>query len=129
VCVATDVALVQRARRFRSAKDAREAVEKAIKEGKEIPKEPAFDSNTITPGTDFMDRLSEHLKWFIRKKIAEDSAWRKVDVIFSGQECPGEGEHKVSTRDAILLVLLICFLFRLCSTFERSRPRPALTPT
>ncbi len=97
----------QRARRFRSAKDAREAVEKAIKEGKEIPKEPAFDSNTITPGTDFMDRLSEHLKWFIRKKIAEDSAWRNIDVIFSGQECPGEGEHKASHAWEIISSLLV----------------------
>jgi 5'-3' exoribonuclease 1 len=66
------------------AQDAREAVEKAIKEGKEIPKDPAFDSNTITPGTDFMDRLTAHFKWFLRKKINEDSSWRDIDVIFSG---------------------------------------------
>ena len=85
----------QRARRFRSARDAREAEAKALAEGKEIPKEPAFDSNTITPGTDFMDRLTKHFKWFIRKKIAEDSAWQGIDVVFSGQEVPGEGEHKI----------------------------------
>lgn len=40
----------QRARRFRTALDAEKAREKAIKEGKELPKEEPFDSNCITPG-------------------------------------------------------------------------------
>lgn len=41
----------QRARRFRTALDVEVAREKAIREGKEMPKEEAFDSNAITPGT------------------------------------------------------------------------------
>lgn len=41
----------QRARRFRTARDVEVAREKAIKEGVEMPKEEAFDSNCITPGT------------------------------------------------------------------------------
>lgn len=41
----------QRARRFRTALDVEVAREKAIKEGVEMPKEEAFDSNCITPGT------------------------------------------------------------------------------
>ena len=40
----------QRSRRFRTALDAERAREKAIKEGLEMPKEEAFDSNCITPG-------------------------------------------------------------------------------
>ena len=40
----------QRARRFRTALDAERAREKALKEGLEMPKEEAFDSNCITPG-------------------------------------------------------------------------------
>jgi 5'-3' exoribonuclease 1 len=40
----------QRARRFRTALDVEVAREKAIREGKEMPKEEAFDSNCITPG-------------------------------------------------------------------------------
>lgn len=40
----------QRARRFRTALDVEIAREKAIREGKEMPKEEAFDSNSITPG-------------------------------------------------------------------------------
>ena len=40
----------QRARRFRTALDAETAREKAIKDGAEMPKDDAFDSNCITPG-------------------------------------------------------------------------------
>lgn len=40
----------QRSRRFRSAKEAKEAVDKAKARGEEIPEEEGFDSNCITPG-------------------------------------------------------------------------------
>ena len=40
----------QRARRFRTALDAENAKEKALKEGVQMPVEDAFDSNCITPG-------------------------------------------------------------------------------
>jgi len=41
----------QRSRRFRTAKEAREVREKAERKGEKLPKEKAFDSNCITPGT------------------------------------------------------------------------------
>ncbi|KAJ3174230.1 hypothetical protein HDU88_000198 [Geranomyces variabilis] len=85
----------QRARRFRTAKDNADAIAAAIKKGEKLPKEPGFDSNCITPGTPFMVRLQEQLKYFINKKITEDAAWHGVEVILSGHEVPGEGEHKI----------------------------------
>ncbi|KAK4978387.1 exonuclease II Exo2, partial [Elasticomyces elasticus] len=85
----------QRARRFRTALDAETAREKAIAAGHEMPKEDAFDSNCITPGTEFMARLTQQLKYFINKKVSEDIDWRGVEVVLSGHEVPGEGEHKV----------------------------------
>ncbi|RMZ79754.1 hypothetical protein DV738_g3128, partial [Chaetothyriales sp. CBS 135597] len=84
----------QRSRRFRTALDAEKAREKAIKEGLELPKDP-FDSNCITPGTEFMAKLSEQLKYFISKKVTEDTDWQGVEVVLSGHEVPGEGEHKI----------------------------------
>ena len=42
-----------------------------------------------------MKRLSIQLKYFISKKITEDANWRNVNVILSGHEVPGEGEHKI----------------------------------
>ncbi|TPX58418.1 hypothetical protein PhCBS80983_g03133 [Powellomyces hirtus] len=85
----------QRARRFRTAKDNLDATTRAIQRGEELPKEPPFDSNCITPGTPFMVKLQEQLKYFINKKITEDTAWQGVEVILSGHEVPGEGEHKI----------------------------------
>jgi 5'-3' exoribonuclease 1 len=85
----------QRARRFRTALDTERAKEKAIQEGVEMPKEDAFDSNCITPGTDFMARLTQHLKYFVNKKVSEDADWQGVEIVLSGHEVPGEGEHKI----------------------------------
>ncbi|EEH23189.1 hypothetical protein PABG_05400 [Paracoccidioides brasiliensis Pb03] len=85
----------QRARRFRTAYDAEVAKEKAIKQGIEMPKEAAFDSNCITPGTEFMAKLTQQLKYFINKKVSEDVEWQGVEIVLSGHEVPGEGEHKI----------------------------------
>lgn len=54
-----------------------------------------FDTNSITPGTEFMAKVSDYLKYFIRKKVKEDPQWQHLTVIFSGHEVPGEGEHKI----------------------------------
>ena len=85
----------QRARRFRTALDVEKAREKAVKEGAELPKEEPFDSNCITPGTEFMAKLSLQLKYFINKKVSEDREWQQPEIVLSGHEVPGEGEHKI----------------------------------
>lgn len=85
----------QRSRRFRTAKEAREVREKAEARGEKLPEEKAFDSNCITPGTEFMAKLSDQLRWFVNKKITEDANWRNVKVVLSGHDVPGEGEHKI----------------------------------
>jgi len=71
----------QRQRRFRSA----------MEEMGNCP----FNSNSITPGTKFMDFLSKYIDWFIRKKIVDDPEWNKVQIIMSNEKAPGEGEHKI----------------------------------
>jgi 5'-3' exoribonuclease 1 len=73
----------QRSRRFRSAMDDKKASEDAKRKGEEVD-ENRFDSNCITPGTSFMQRLSIDLEYFVAKKIKEDQAWRKIEVIYSG---------------------------------------------
>lgn len=54
----------------------------------------SFDSNCITPGTVFMDRLTKYIDWYIRKRVSEDKLWARLEVIFSNEKVPGEGEHK-----------------------------------
>ena len=85
----------QRSRRFRAAKDMAEAKREARASGVEVNDAEVFDSNCITPGTEFMAKVSAHLRFFIRKKIKEDKIWQGIKVIFSGHEVPGEGEHKI----------------------------------
>jgi 5'-3' exoribonuclease 2 len=93
----------QRARRFRAAQEARENQEleetirqELIKTGQNIPpSKKAWDSNVITPGTTFMLRLSEFLRFYIRKRLTEDKNWRHLRVVFSDASIPGEGEHKI----------------------------------
>lgn len=49
-----------------------------------------FDSNCITPGTDFMCRLDSYLERFLTTKYRET-----LTVIYSSHLVPGEGEHKI----------------------------------
>ena len=71
----------QRQRRFRSA------MESSSPEG--------FDSNCITPGTKFMDYLTKYVDWYIRKKISTEKKWQNIEIIFSNEKAPGEGEQKI----------------------------------
>lgn len=73
----------QRQRRFRSA---------AEKDEEEFKR---FDSNCITPGTKFMDYLSKYIDWYVRSNISENPAWEHLEVVFSNEKSPGEGEHKI----------------------------------
>ena len=70
----------QRSRRFRSAN--------------ESSSDAPFDSNSITPGTRFMDQLSQYIDWYIRKKVNEDPLYRDIEIIFSDEKAAGEGEQK-----------------------------------
>lgn len=52
-------------------------------QGIKIPKKPksdTFDSNTITPGTPFMDRLATALQYYVHKKMNNDPGWKGVEV-------------------------------------------------
>nr|CDJ90100.1 Putative 5-3 exonuclease domain containing protein [Haemonchus contortus] len=96
----------QRSRRFRASKEAWEKAEsieeqrrRLEEEGVPLPPrktdEAHFDSNCITPGTPFMARLAEVLRYYIHDRITTDPAWAKIQVILSDANAPGEGEHKI----------------------------------
>lgn len=94
----------QRSRRFRAAQEARElaALESHVRQelvgsGQQVPeiKKAAWDSNVITPGTPFMLRLADFVRFYIRKRISQDKSWKNLRVIFSDASIPGEGEHKI----------------------------------
>lgn len=101
----------QRSRRFRSAQEAAEKDAAAAEyhammkakgalegdengEQEEKPKK-TWDSNSITPGTPFMDLLAQSLRYWVSYKLSTDPAWEKLKVIISDATVPGEGEHKI----------------------------------
>lgn len=84
----------QRKRRFRAAKELQE-VQEANKKFNKGDNQDLFDSNCITPGTEFMQNLDRNLKYMIAYKIETERLWHNLDVIYSGYDVPGEGEHKL----------------------------------
>ncbi|KAH9434520.1 5'-3' exoribonuclease 2 [Pyricularia oryzae] len=100
----------QRSRRFRSAQEAKEKAEdklellKLLKQQKggdvsaetlESVTKKAFDTNSITPGTPFMDILAGSLRYWCAYKLNTDPGWANVKIIISDATVPGEGEHKI----------------------------------
>ncbi|ERF76240.1 5'-3' exoribonuclease 2 [Endocarpon pusillum Z07020] len=101
----------QRARRFRSARDAKEADEKKaefqtlLRSQQHSRGDPetaledvvkkTWDSNVITPGTPFMVILAISIRYWVQWKLNTDPAWEKLKVLISDATVPGEGEHKI----------------------------------
>jgi 5'-3' exonuclease len=72
----------QRQRRFRTSK---------LMEGTQ----QTFNPNAFTPGTRLMDHLTKYIDWYIRSMISYHPEWKGLEVIFSNEKVPGEGEHKI----------------------------------
>lgn len=54
-----------------------------------------FDPNSFTPGTLLMYDLNRYINYSIRKYMNSCNRWKKINVIFSNSNVPGEGEHKI----------------------------------
>jgi len=72
----------QRQRRFRTAK--------ALEETSQT-----FNPNAFTPGTKLMDHLTKYIDWYLRSMISYHPEWKDLEIIFSNEKVPGEGEHKI----------------------------------
>ncbi|XP_076463932.1 5'-3' exoribonuclease 2-like isoform X2 [Babylonia areolata] len=96
----------QRSRRFRASKESAEKAKLMSEMREELeskgcylpaakPATERFDSNCITPGTPFMFRLANCLRYYIHDRLNNDPGWRGIKVILSDANVPGEGEHKI----------------------------------
>mmetsp|Transcript_45135 Transcript_45135/g.79428 ORF Transcript_45135/g.79428 Transcript_45135/m.79428 type:complete len:945 (-) Transcript_45135:56-2890(-) len=97
----------QRARRFRAAQEREELEREQEKlrqdweaEGRQLPNRKLgkpFDSNVITPGTNFLHKMSEAIRYYIHDRTTNDPLWQKLKfrVMLSDANIPSEGEHKL----------------------------------
>jgi 5'-3' exoribonuclease 2 len=97
----------QRARRFRAAQEARELkeIEQTVRVELEVTADQQetnaggpWDSNVITPGTTFMVKLAQFIRFYIRKRLSTDKNWKHLRILFSDASIPGEGEHKIMSH-------------------------------
>lgn len=92
----------QRKRRYVAAKESSEKSKSGAEssEGAEDSKDvplidtKKFDSNSITPGTEFMFYLDAFIKQFIANAI-KNNRFPVREIIYSSHLIPGEGEHKI----------------------------------
>ena len=79
----------QRARRFKVARERAEIG--ALLSRRNMPLPCQWDTNAITPGTQFMLRLSRRL----RRELAAHPRFAHLEVTFSDSSVPGKGGHKI----------------------------------
>jgi 5'-3' exonuclease len=79
----------QRLRRFKTILE-REQQQKLKKEIYKKESKYSWDTNAISPGTEFMDKLKNSIINYIKSSEFDD-----VDIVFSSANVYGEGEHKI----------------------------------
>ena len=80
----------QRFRRFKGIKEKAYFEELKKKFGEEQTYQ--FDTTVLSPGTEFMDKMSKNIAAFIKK--GELYKHKKITITMSDTLVPGEGEHK-----------------------------------
>lgn len=82
----------QRMRRFKAVQDRHEL--DRIDSKHKCYQPSKYDFNMISPGTQFMLELTEHLKQHIEKILCPKYPY--LNIILDDAENPGEGEHKIT---------------------------------
>ena len=80
----------QRKRRYKTVKD-KEIMRQLKKQYNISDNTPFWDSNSITPGTNFMKTICQVLK----TEIEQAPQYKNINIILSNADSPGEGEQKI----------------------------------
>lgn len=83
----------QRLRRFKSVLD--NDIKKDIANKHHAEYQIPWNNSAITPGTEFMDRITKAIINWLNNKKQMNANTTKVKYIFSSANTPGEGEHKI----------------------------------
>ena len=85
--------LQQRERRFKSSIEKTREREIREKCGMETDSINSWDTNAISPGTEFMEKLNRELTLWIES--SETKCLKGIKTILNSSKIPGEGEHKI----------------------------------
>jgi 5'-3' exoribonuclease 1 len=77
------------------AKQIQQARRRYVSSLSRVEDDVSFDSNNISPGTLFMHHLNQYIDFFIKLKMTENPLWHKLEIIFSNEKVPCEGEAKL----------------------------------
>ena len=80
----------QRLRRYKTVYEKEQINKIKLEENKELDTFN-WNTNAISPGTEFMDKLSVKIK----NEIKNNKLYENIKVYFSDSYNPGEGEHKI----------------------------------
>ena len=80
----------QRKRRYKTVKD-KELMSQLKQQHNICDNIPYWDSNAITPGTNFMMNICHSLK----TEFLQSSQYKNIEVVFSSANAHGEGEQKI----------------------------------
>lgn len=92
----------QRSRRYKSIQDKKldqllkeqtNYIEQNVAEHLKDKQDELWDTNSITPGTIFMKKLSDKIVQYF--KTTDNPYLKSLKIIFSDSNQPGEGEHKI----------------------------------
>lgn len=81
----------QRQRRYKSILTPVQSNYRRLATGVAAPEKPIFNSNAITPGTDFMISFDS----FFRRWLVANRTVLPPNIVYSSHLVPGEGEHKI----------------------------------
>ena len=85
----------QRIRRFRKDLEMNKVLEEENQNKNKEKEEIIFDTNAISAGTKFMFNLTIYMKEYILKEKKNNNEWSSIEIILTGSDVPGEGEHKI----------------------------------
>jgi len=83
----------QRMRRFKSISD--NEMKEKIANKHNIQHVSQWNNSAITPGTVFMEKLTQAIINYLNIKKKNNKSENKIKYIFSTSNTPGEGEHKI----------------------------------
>ena len=83
----------QRERRFKSSIEKKREREIRERCGMETDSIDSWDTNAISPGTEFMEKLAGELTNWINS--TETKSLEGIKTILNSSKLPGEGEHKI----------------------------------